>query len=286
MEKELQNEIDRLSELALAAKENLNTPNDGLSDEVQLLLKHQNNTLLWRSFSLVLVLLVVGLAIYIGFDIPWLDYEYASKNQSVNTTLAPLSSQNSKKAKEQSVKFPTSSARGDLLLNQLATKKRTKSIFHPIAYSDPQEKTSEEIEDAEERKKPQKQEQEQELEQEQRHDIDTDNSFDNTEFGNDANAAKKISFGRRIVDEMDFTLVTKEEYEYRGDLTERTMCTFDPIGANVLLFEALKTISLNWGVKLELKSHTDQRVAVEDFKSGVCDLLNVSASTLRRDSFH
>ena len=36
MEKELQNEIDRLSELALAAKENLNTPNDGLSDEVGL----------------------------------------------------------------------------------------------------------------------------------------------------------------------------------------------------------------------------------------------------------
>jgi len=57
-----------------------------------------------------------------------------------------------------------------------------------------------------------------------------------------------------------------------------TMCVFDPQGTNGLMygsFQQFRIQAMNWGVKLELKPYRDDRIAVEDFKAGVCDLVNM-----------
>jgi hypothetical protein len=54
----------------------------------------------------------------------------------------------------------------------------------------------------------------------------------------------------------------------------RSMCVFDLLGANGPYFAEMKdykTAALNWGVEFTLKPYTSERVAAEDFKSGVCD---------------
>lgn len=54
----------------------------------------------------------------------------------------------------------------------------------------------------------------------------------------------------------------------------KKMCVFDILGANGSVFSQMKdykTAALGWGVELELKPYTSERVAAEDFKSGVCD---------------
>lgn len=70
-------------------------------------------------------------------------------------------------------------------------------------------------------------------------------------------------------------------------MASNTMCAFDPIGANGPIYQAFldyQAASLEWGVKVELKPYTDERVAAEDFKAGVCDLVNVTG--LRARSFN
>ena len=54
----------------------------------------------------------------------------------------------------------------------------------------------------------------------------------------------------------------------------KNMCVFDLLGANGPYFAEMKdyqTAALNWGAELTLKPYTSERVAAEDFKSGVCD---------------
>lgn len=70
-------------------------------------------------------------------------------------------------------------------------------------------------------------------------------------------------------------------------VTTKTMCAFDPIGANGPIYQAFldyQAVAMKWGVKINLKPYTDERVAAEDFKSGVCDLVNVTG--LRARSFN
>jgi hypothetical protein len=53
----------------------------------------------------------------------------------------------------------------------------------------------------------------------------------------------------------------------------RSACIYDPLGANGPIFQNFKTYqaqALQWGVKLELKPYTSERIAAEDFKSGAC----------------
>ena len=55
---------------------------------------------------------------------------------------------------------------------------------------------------------------------------------------------------------------------------ERTMCVFDIIGANGDIYNIMndyKTAALGWGVDLELKPYTDEKIAAEDLKAGQCD---------------
>ena len=54
----------------------------------------------------------------------------------------------------------------------------------------------------------------------------------------------------------------------------KKMCVFDLLGANGPAYtqtKDYKTAALAWGVELELKPYTSERVAAEDFKSGLCD---------------
>jgi len=54
----------------------------------------------------------------------------------------------------------------------------------------------------------------------------------------------------------------------------KKMCVFDLLGANGSTFAQMKDYkiaALAWGVELELKPYTNERVAAEDFKSGLCN---------------
>jgi ABC-type amino acid transport substrate-binding protein len=55
---------------------------------------------------------------------------------------------------------------------------------------------------------------------------------------------------------------------------KKYLCVFDLLGANGPYFAEMKdykTAALNWGADFVLKPYTSERVAAEDFKSGVCD---------------
>lgn len=61
-------------------------------------------------------------------------------------------------------------------------------------------------------------------------------------------------------------------------LTPITMCVFDMLGKGGPAHQALRsyrTEAMKWGVDLSFKSYTDERVASEEFNSGVCDMVNV-----------
>jgi|LauGreDrversion4_2_1035121.scaffolds.fasta_scaffold381801_1 hypothetical protein len=55
---------------------------------------------------------------------------------------------------------------------------------------------------------------------------------------------------------------------------KRTLCVYDPSGANGDIFQMMKdyqVAALEWGVKVELKPYTDEKIASEDFKAKQCD---------------
>ena len=65
----------------------------------------------------------------------------------------------------------------------------------------------------------------------------------------------------------------------------KKMCVFDLLGANGPTFSQLKdykTAALAWGVELKLKPYTSERVAAEDFKSGVCDAVSFTGIRARQ----
>ncbi len=65
----------------------------------------------------------------------------------------------------------------------------------------------------------------------------------------------------------------------------KKMCVFDLLGANGPVFMQMKdykTVALAWGVELELKPYTNERVAAEDFKSGLCDAVSLTGIRARQ----
>ena len=55
---------------------------------------------------------------------------------------------------------------------------------------------------------------------------------------------------------------------------KRSLCVFDIIGASGDIFNIMKdykTAALQWGVDLELRPYTDEKIAAEDLKAGQCD---------------
>lgn len=65
----------------------------------------------------------------------------------------------------------------------------------------------------------------------------------------------------------------------------KKMCVFDLLGANGPTYSQMKdykTAALAWGVELELKPYTSERVAAEDFKSGLCDIVSFTGMRARQ----
>lgn len=65
----------------------------------------------------------------------------------------------------------------------------------------------------------------------------------------------------------------------------KKMCVFDLLGANGPTFAQMKdykTAALAWGVELELKPYSSERVAAEDFKSGLCDAVSFTGIRARQ----
>ena len=73
----------------------------------------------------------------------------------------------------------------------------------------------------------------------------------------------------------------------KTSISDVTMCLYDPVGTNGPLYQALqdyRLAALDWGVKLHFKTYTDERVAADEFKAEVCDLVNLSG--IRARSFN
>ncbi len=71
-----------------------------------------------------------------------------------------------------------------------------------------------------------------------------------------------------------------------ADLVKRSVCVFDIVGAHGDLFNAMtdfRVEAMAWGVDLELRPYTNEKIAAEDFKAGQCDATNLTG--LRARSF-
>ncbi|MCB9529441.1 MAG: putative solute-binding protein [bacterium] len=65
---------------------------------------------------------------------------------------------------------------------------------------------------------------------------------------------------------------------------ERTLCVFDPSGANGQVYQLMKnyqTEALGWGVKFDMKPYTDEKTAADDFKAGKCHAALITGTRLR-----
>jgi len=63
-----------------------------------------------------------------------------------------------------------------------------------------------------------------------------------------------------------------------ADYLPLTMCVFDFVGNDGPIHKEMKEYKIDafrWGVDLSFKVYTDDRVASEEFKNGVCDMLNL-----------
>lgn len=65
----------------------------------------------------------------------------------------------------------------------------------------------------------------------------------------------------------------------------KKVCVFDLLGANGPVFTQMKdykTAAIDWGVELVLKPYTNERVAAEDFKAGLCDAVSFTGIRTRQ----
>lgn len=70
----------------------------------------------------------------------------------------------------------------------------------------------------------------------------------------------------------------------QAEVVKRSFCVWDPIGANGPLFNIMKTtktVALKWGVDLDLRAYTDEKVVAEDFKAQQCDSVLITGTKAR-----
>lgn len=70
-----------------------------------------------------------------------------------------------------------------------------------------------------------------------------------------------------------FILVLAVTLSFAAQAKKHTVCVFDIVGAHGDVFNLMKDYqleALNWGVDIELKPYTDEKIASEDFKAGQC----------------
>lgn len=64
-----------------------------------------------------------------------------------------------------------------------------------------------------------------------------------------------------------------------AELPKRAFCVFDIVGKSGPIYNAMQEYrleALKWGVDLEIKPFTDEKVTVEEFKAGTCDSVGVT----------
>lgn len=65
----------------------------------------------------------------------------------------------------------------------------------------------------------------------------------------------------------------------------RTLCVFDPSGANGDIFQIMKdyrTAAVGWGIDFKLKPYTDEKTVSDDFKANKCDAAVLTGTRVRR----
>ena len=70
----------------------------------------------------------------------------------------------------------------------------------------------------------------------------------------------------------------------QADMLDRSFCVWDPVGANGPLFNVMKSAkpsAMKWGINLELKAYTDEKIAAEDFRAGQCDSVLLTGTRAR-----
>ena len=69
-----------------------------------------------------------------------------------------------------------------------------------------------------------------------------------------------------------------------ANLEKRTFCVYDPLGANGSVFGLSRdysTAALEWGVDLNLRAYTDEKIAIDDFKAQQCDAVLMTGARAR-----
>ncbi|UZE96552.1 putative solute-binding protein [Alkalimarinus alittae] len=70
----------------------------------------------------------------------------------------------------------------------------------------------------------------------------------------------------------------------QAEMVKRSFCVWDAVGANGPLYNLMKsskTAAMKWGVDLELRAYTDEKIASEDFKAGQCDAVLITDVRVR-----
>jgi len=68
-------------------------------------------------------------------------------------------------------------------------------------------------------------------------------------------------------------------------LETKKICTWDPVGKNgpvMTFYSDLKPKAIKWGIDLEFIAYTDEKVAANDFKAGVCEGAHLTAILSRQ----
>lgn len=63
-------------------------------------------------------------------------------------------------------------------------------------------------------------------------------------------------------------------------LDKKKFCLYDPVGKNgpaVSFFSDLTAKGIGWGLEIEIAAYTDEKVASNDFKAGLCDVVFLTA---------
>ncbi len=66
---------------------------------------------------------------------------------------------------------------------------------------------------------------------------------------------------------------------------KRTLCVFDPSGANGDIYQIMKdyrTAAVAWGIDFKLRPYTDEKTVSDDFKAGKCDAAVLTGTRVRR----
>ncbi|MCP5160861.1 MAG: hypothetical protein H6999_08390 [Hahellaceae bacterium] len=69
-----------------------------------------------------------------------------------------------------------------------------------------------------------------------------------------------------------------------ADPIERKICVWDPVGNNGPVTRLIKDLTpkaMSWGVRFKIDAYTDEKVAANDFKAGVCDAVVTTDLSVR-----